>query len=242
MKTLLLSVVTALLLSSCATHTGMLTGNASLTDANFKVVGLAVGQASTTHVLGIGGLKKDALVLEAKRNLYKNNPLTEGQALANVSVDFKRSAFPLVFTTKAMVSAEIIDFNEVPVDKLIERNDSLFHGENPEEWAMIVYKKKTYKAKVLKKGKQKSSLLFEDNKGIYKLKKFSNSKVYYTDKEAANYAIGDGVSFSYNERRYNGVIIAMNNKQAMIKFYVMASKVKYQTRKFEDLSKEFATN
>jgi hypothetical protein len=99
-----------LLTSSCATHLGMMTGSASLSSNNFKMIKIATGTASTTKFLGIGGLGKDALVSDAKKNLMQNNPLKEGQALANVTVDFKTSFIILVVTEKCTVTADIVEF------------------------------------------------------------------------------------------------------------------------------------
>ena len=92
MKTLKLIIAIAIvsfLSTSCATHLGMMTGNASLSSNNFKVVKIAAGHAKTTRIFGLGGLGKDALVLDAKKDLLQNNPLRDGQALSNVTVDFK---------------------------------------------------------------------------------------------------------------------------------------------------------
>lgn len=103
-------VVFALTASSCATHIGMMTGNASLSSNNFKVVKIASGTASTTKIFGLGGIAKDALVLDAKKDMLMNNPLREGQALANVTVDFKNSYIFFVNTVKATVTADIVEF------------------------------------------------------------------------------------------------------------------------------------
>lgn len=100
-----------LLLSSCAFHGGITTGNASLTNANFQVVDFAVGTSSTTKVLGFGGTKKEFMVLDAKRDLYAHSHLAKGQALANVTVDFCTKNYVVFSKTKVTVSAEVVDFN-----------------------------------------------------------------------------------------------------------------------------------
>ena len=79
------------LLSSCAIHSGIMSDSASLSSNNFKMVRYAEGKSVTTKIFGFGGLAKNALVAEAKKDLIQNNPLREGQALANVTVDFKTS-------------------------------------------------------------------------------------------------------------------------------------------------------
>ncbi|MBK3517588.1 DUF6567 family protein [Carboxylicivirga marina] len=116
MKNLFITLIVVITLSSCATHSGIITGNASISDANFNIKELAIDTANTQLVFGIGGLGKDALVLKAKRNLYTNYPSRKGQAFANVSVDIKRSFYPFVFNTKATISADVIDFNTAQED------------------------------------------------------------------------------------------------------------------------------
>jgi hypothetical protein len=103
-------VVLAILISGCATHYGFMSGSASLSSNNFKMIKFAKGECTTTKVFGIGGLGKNALVAEAKRNLLENNPLKDGQTLANVTVDFKTSIIFIVIKTKATVTADIIEF------------------------------------------------------------------------------------------------------------------------------------
>ncbi len=102
-----------LLLTSCAVHSGMMTGNANLGDDDFQVLTMGIGTANTTHVLGIGGLDKQALVYEAKKNLYRAYPLAKNQVYANVTVDFKRSYYILIYTTLATVTADVVQFGEV---------------------------------------------------------------------------------------------------------------------------------
>lgn len=113
MKTLKLfvaAVIITFLISSCATHWGMMTGNASLSSNNFKIVKIATGNATTTKIFGIGGLGKDALVLSAKKDMLLKSPLKDGQVLANVTVDIKSSMVFFVMTQKATVTADIIEF------------------------------------------------------------------------------------------------------------------------------------
>lgn len=110
LKLFIAIVIIAFTASSCATHWGMMTGNASLSSNNFKMVKIASGTASTTKIFGFGGLAKDALVLNAKKDMMQNNPLKEGQALANVTVDFKNSILFFVMKGKVTVTADIVEF------------------------------------------------------------------------------------------------------------------------------------
>jgi hypothetical protein len=112
MKKINLAIIAliTLLFSSCAFHSGVFLNSTCLSSNNFKVVKLAKGQSGTTKIFGIGGLAKDALVYEAKKDLLANFPLKENQTLANVTVDFKNSMILFVMKTKVTMTADIIEF------------------------------------------------------------------------------------------------------------------------------------
>ncbi|NQZ78852.1 MAG: hypothetical protein HRT61_22460 [Ekhidna sp.] len=102
-----------LLLSSCSYHIGSISGGTgTITNESFGSVDFAYGTAKTTNFLGIGGNKKDALLLEAKRNLYQNYKLRATQVIGQTTVDFKRTFFLPILTTKVTLSAEVIDFSK----------------------------------------------------------------------------------------------------------------------------------
>jgi hypothetical protein len=89
----------------------MMQSSASLNSNNFKIVAPNVqGTCKTTKILFIGGLAKNAMVAEAKENLLASHPLKEGQALANIAIDFKNSIFPFVNSQKCTVTADIVQF------------------------------------------------------------------------------------------------------------------------------------
>ncbi len=108
------------LLSTCTVHKGTLAGNNA--GYNDRTVAIGYGIAEKTTFLGIGGLHKGAMVLEAKKNMYLNHPLKYGQAFTNYSVDFVKVYYPFVTNLKVMVSAEIIEeYKDHSKDK-IEKN------------------------------------------------------------------------------------------------------------------------
>lgn len=107
-----IALLATLLFSSCAVHTGFMNDSASISSNNFKMIRYAEGTSSTTRIFGLGGLAKNALVAEAKKDLIQNNPLKDGQTLANVTVDFKNSFMLFVIKTKVTVTADIVEFKE----------------------------------------------------------------------------------------------------------------------------------
>ncbi|MBT8316044.1 MAG: hypothetical protein HKP59_00300 [Lutibacter sp.] len=103
----------ALFVSSCAAGlTGSMSDSAALSSNNFTYAEKNVqGLSQATYVLGFGGMKREAIVNEAKQKMLANNPLRSNQAIANLAVDFKISNFlGIVYTVKCYVSADIVEF------------------------------------------------------------------------------------------------------------------------------------
>jgi len=100
--------------TSCiATHMGTMSGSASLNAPNFTYNKKDVsGVAKAVYVLGIGGVAKESLIIEAKKNMLRSNPLLQNQALANVTVSYKSTGFLgyLITTVECTVSADIVEF------------------------------------------------------------------------------------------------------------------------------------
>lgn len=111
----IISFVLALLLSSCfGVHSGTFQSSAQLSSANYKIVKRGVqGKATTTVVLFIGGLGKEALVAQAKEDLMQEHKVTSTQLLANVSVDWRTITTPVylaMWKRQCTVTADIIEF------------------------------------------------------------------------------------------------------------------------------------
>ncbi|MBN2681822.1 MAG: hypothetical protein JXR58_04900 [Bacteroidales bacterium] len=105
-------IVITVFLNSCAMHNGVLSSNAVFADKNFKVIGIGIGESQSIKILGFGGLKKNALVFEAKDDLYKKTCLKQGQILTNITLDYKHEFYIVFSKTKVTISGEIVDFND----------------------------------------------------------------------------------------------------------------------------------
>jgi hypothetical protein len=109
-KGIIALVSLSLFITSCASHIGSFTSSASLSAPNFRYVKLVKGETEISKILGFGGLSTEALVSDAKINMFQNYPLKDNQAYANISVDFKNSNFLVVTKTKVTITADIIEF------------------------------------------------------------------------------------------------------------------------------------
>jgi len=104
----------AIFFTSCiATHVGNMSGSASLNSPNFVYKSQNVGGSATaSYFIGIGGMARQSLVAEAKKDMLRKNPLLNNQALANVTVSYKTTGFLwfIVTVVECNVSADIVEF------------------------------------------------------------------------------------------------------------------------------------
>ncbi len=107
----LFAIAILISITSCATvHSGSMTSSASLSSANFSYVKQDIkGTASVQYVFGIGGNAKETLVNVAKQQMLASNPLKTNQALANLTVNFKRNGL-LFSKVTCIVTADVVEF------------------------------------------------------------------------------------------------------------------------------------
>jgi len=120
-KNIVFLATIALIFAGCqATHNG-LTSNSNLhtTDVvlskkNFKVIARVKGEAKATYIFGIGGFSKNALIQEAKTDMFsKADIIGSAKAVINETVEIKNSFYlGFVITKKVTVSANIVEFTE----------------------------------------------------------------------------------------------------------------------------------
>ena len=108
MKNFGLLFTITLLFTSCAFHSGIFQPTSF--EKYHQYVAFAAGSARTIHVFNIGGLSKEALVLEAKQVMQTLRPLGPDERYANITVDFKYTYWLIGLTTKAVVAADVIKF------------------------------------------------------------------------------------------------------------------------------------
>lgn len=103
---LFLFAISALLLGSCAFHTGQLV--ADVPSEPVEHIDIAVGVAKTTKVFGLGSTGKDALLSEARQQMISNRPLVNSESYNNYTVDYKRTYFIIGIKTKVTITADVI--------------------------------------------------------------------------------------------------------------------------------------
>jgi hypothetical protein len=233
-----LFVFSAVIFSSCAFHHGGMQSSASLTDGNFMVVKLATGRAAVTRVLGLGGVSTEALVFDAKQNLYQNFPLEQGQVLANITVDFKRGFYLFWDNTIVTVTGEIIEFSNPP--KVDFKNKALLlrsastQGRFSLEHEVIVKNYDGYRKATIVDFDGKSSIIrFMDHKNRLRFKTFNPEMIFVLENDTSltQFQIGETVKVPYRyiegvsdstganvlvQTRKEAEVIGLSDKRALI--------------------------
>lgn len=173
------------LISSCAFHSGTTSGGSGVvTNHQYHSIDYAVGTAKTTHFMLIGGNQKDGLVLEAKRNLLTNYSLKPTQVLGQTTIDFKRTLFFPILTTKVTITSEVIDFSPEPLDSAeVLRNQQAFtHSpgfQNAIQDSMVTYSLRDhlYPARILAYQNGKYVIQYFNNHNAFKVKTVKASSI-----------------------------------------------------------------
>lgn len=100
----LISIICLFFLMGCAYHTGNISTGSYI---DCPLLRLETGTAKATIFFGIGGLSKDALILEAKKNLISKINFKNNLKITNYTVDYKNTYFLFYHSNTVTVSAEI---------------------------------------------------------------------------------------------------------------------------------------
>ena len=235
---LIFSLLLGTILSSCSFHLGTTgAGSAAVTNKDFALVDFAYGTARTVNVFGIGANSKDALVLEAKRNLYLNYELAPGQALGNITVDFKRTLFFPVLVTKVTLSAEVVDFsgNVAGKEALKETMKKFTNETGNSKFDFGQYVNYTdvdvsYRARILGSKGKKVIIQYFDTKNNFRTKRVWPSELQFIrqDESPIDSSVPDKlftpqnpknklVKFRYKGEVYTGELMESNDDNYLIR-------------------------
>lgn len=221
MKSNLTLLALIVLMSSCAIHNGSISSNAVA--GNIEYMDVAYGVSQTTKIFGIGGLSKDALVMEAKRNLMRNNPLKPGEQYVNFTLDIKRSLFLVVFNTKLTLSADIVKVNQQKTADVFSKQylDKLSNPSNNNELFeigdVVLFGRKFQEGEIISMDNQGNLRIRPKNdNNKYKSIQKSITEVYVKNKTYKGLTTGDYYAYIIDRasnEAVGGKIIAVGIKK-----------------------------
>ncbi|MGQ1945905.1 DUF6567 family protein [Geofilum sp. OHC36d9] len=227
MKKLIFSFIIGLLVSSCASHHGTI--SSGTIEKRIEYVDMAIGVSQTKKICGIGGMTKDALVLEAKKDMIKNRPLQPNEQYFNFTLDFKNSFWPIVSQTKAILSADVVKpASDNSTDVYSERylkliGDGDFSNELFSIGDSVLYKK-TLQGTILSiQSNDRLKILYKTKQSNFRIKTCSIDKIYLykTGKSYKGYKVGDGYAETGNVlgegKTITGYVYGLGIKNMLIK-------------------------
>ncbi len=213
---LLYSTLISLFLFSCGSHYGTLSSD--FLGDEYHYVDQALGYSETSGLGVIGGMSKDAMVLEAKNNMMQNRPLQAGESYANFTVDFSSKAF-LIFKRKCLVTADVVReksmdesvYSELYNRKVLDRMDNRCFFEVDDtlrnnEGSYFIYKGMKSDDKIL------CSKVQIDKPNIIKIKSKPLENTYNTTRGSFGYGIGDTLI----HERFNYIILGVGMSELLV--------------------------
>jgi hypothetical protein len=241
-----LFLILSISLVSCSFHTGNVSTGIIPDCPHTNVV---QGTSSTNIVFGIGGLKKDALIAEAKKDLYARIDYDKNLKLSNFSVDFKNTYYPFVLNTKVTVSADVYSCAEPNADVNSEQflqNYPLINGIRKGDRVYFERENAIMAGKVVEHYENDFIQVAYFDDGITKYLTIPHTKVFKSSSSTSNltnfgYDVGDTVSVKIAD--YNLVevktckIIAINASKAYVEYQLDNGKRQRKLVKKEILNK-----
>lgn len=233
-----LAIILSVVIFSCSFHVGTSgAGSAMITNNNFATIDFAYGTAKTLNFMGIGANKKEALVLEAKRNLYLNYELGPGQALGNVTVDFKRTIIFPFLVTRVTLSAEVIDFSATTQDLETSRaNLRRFTNQSGQsefefgKYVTYVSKGDTTRGRIIGKHKGRAIIQYYDANNNFKTKRVWPTRLNYVRQKTQPISSsepeklftpqnpkGQLVKFQYQGEAYTGELMEVTGDTYLVR-------------------------
>jgi len=103
--------------TGCSYHMGYIghgiVTQVELSKKNFQVIGSVTGESSAGYVFGVFGPSKQNLMDQARRDMISKAKLTgASRAVANITTDLKKTAYPFYSKITIYVSGDVIEFTE----------------------------------------------------------------------------------------------------------------------------------
>ncbi len=199
---------------------------------------LAIGTSQTNRILGFGGIRKDALLFEAKRQMITTRPLEAGEEYQNITIDVKHSFIILLHRTKVTMTADVVKHvsEEVNERYSAQYKEKVFinnHSDSLFQVGRIVVFENGKEGMVLQnKNSKKSIVQFKNRHGEIVTRKMSQNKIFTTIGNWKGFKVGDSflIKESFSEPSIQVTLIGISKNRALIRDPMgIVYSVKFQT-------------
>lgn len=233
-KLIVYSGLAALFFSACFVQSSGNVSSGPLLNVKDKYVAVAVGESKAFSVFGIGGFKKDGLVLEAKMKMFMNRPLGEKEYYANISAGLNtKFILGFIVIRKVMVSADVLSQDEnASLDKVagnplakIGARDFFISKEDTFRLGEIVYgnfgtsETNFYKTEIMAINGNKMSLRYIDLPKPNVTVRNDWYRFFSASKTLHGFKCDDNVnvkSMEVKDFKKNGIVLGVSKKYVLV--------------------------
>jgi hypothetical protein len=224
-KILIPIIISCLLMTSCVTyHHGAI--SSSTVSRTVKYQDIAIGVSQINRFWGIGGISKDALVLEARREMTKNRPLRPKEQYLNFTVDFKYTIWPIVSQTKVTMCADVVSFTNDSTDEVYStkyKDKLLGKSLSNELFAIgdsVIFNKKHEGVIISIEDVDVVRVLYKSKSDKNRTKRISINKIYAINKSF--FGLNPGTWYTYSsslnsEQKSTAYILGLGLKSLIVK-------------------------
>lgn len=223
-KTLLIFLLLFLFYSCVSYQSGGISSD--LVSPNSVYTDIAIGSANSNRFLGLGGMRKDALLFEAKRSMMTSRPLRQNEAYANITYDWKRTFAFFIDRTKVTVTADVVTILENPIeDRYSENYKSAIFLKNPTIDSAFSIGKDVITSRIFygriieSKQKHRSKVSYRNKKGEYKTRTIHHEFLYTLKGQWKDFQVGDSIEYytPYETRPIEALIIGIGLRRMMVR-------------------------
>lgn len=226
-------VLVALMATSCAYHGGMITSTPNFQNGKkVEYVDIATGYSKVSYFLGMGGMGKEALINQAKRNIYATYPLKPGQSFENMTINEKTTIFFPFVKKEILAVADVaqrdtmfsVTYSTNYLSMTTNPSDNLsFFKENE---AVVIYDRELNTAlqgRIIRCNNTNAKVFVIFNSGACKNKTYGLTNVFKKEQPKSfgdDIMVGDSVMYTkiteVGKLTQEGKVIGINSTKALI--------------------------
>lgn len=231
-----IALVSLLFISSCVVYRSGNVASGSVPGRYDKYVSVVRGDAKSISVFGLGGMRRDALVQEARAAMMRSRPLYDNEYYNNYNFTFSKKFILMVGIDKATVCADVMAHNDSVTENVFSdeyrRLSNLpsikikyYHQKDTFEIGEMVYAAESLE----KYRKMLYSIAYFDAEYVYlrpvnKLDKLKRKQreaidVFHQSKTQRGLCAGDSVfvqDLLVASKFEKGIVLGLNNNEVLV--------------------------
>lgn len=245
---LAIAVTFSLLCNSCVIYRSGNMAGTNVPARYDRYVTIVRGDARSISVFGLGGMRKDALVQNARSAMMKVRPLGDNEYYNNYNFTFSRKQVLMVGIDKAVICADVMRHCDSAASDLYTKEYRTMAGLSDADQRFLFASdtfnlgEQVYAVESVEKFYKRPYAIayFTDTKlylrPLFKLDKIIHKpldaiKVFHSNKSILGHSVGDAVNVRdalFQSKFEKGTIVGLNNQEVLLQIGKLFSIVSYE--------------